>query len=295
MRISGPLLFLLLWAAAIQAQDPHLRQLARQLQAKDTGVRIQAARSLGRAGQAQGVLLLRQALAAEPSAAVRLELVRALRNIAFLRDPGYPEALLALQQASSDAGEADELVRLKATEALWEAGKKDLLDPVPFLRRNLGDRSPRLRLGAVEMLRKLGTPATIEALGQAALDPAQPETVRLKAIEALGAAAQVDLGPVGRQAQEENLDTARRFGSQPLVPANALAPRHPLQIRYLSALLRDPGASSTLALRAVKSVGQVKDRSAVPVLREVIANHPDEAVRLQATKVLSHVLARQYE
>jgi HEAT repeat protein len=294
MKAIYPFLLILFWGAA-QAQDPHLQQLARQLQAKDTGVRIQAARSLGRAAQAQGVLLLRQALATEPSAAVRLELVRALRNVAFLRDPGYPEALLALQQASSDAGEPDELVRLKATEALWEAGKKDLLDPVPFLRRNLGDQSPRLRLGAVEMLRKLGTPATIEALGQAALDPAQPETVRLKAIEALGAAAQVDPGPAGRQVQEENLDTARRLGSQPLVPAGVLASRHLLQIRYLGALLRDPGASSSLALRAVKSVGQVKDRSAVPLLREVIANHPDEAVRLQATKVLSHVLARQYE
>jgi HEAT repeat protein len=163
------------------------------------------------------------------------------------------------------------------------------------LRRNLGDQSLRLRLASVEMLRKLGTPSTIDALGQAALDQAQPETVRLKAIEALGAAAQVDPGPVGRQAQQENIDMARRFGAQPLAPASSVAQRHQLQIRYLSALLREPRASSSLALRAVKSVGQVKDRSAVPVLQEVIANHPNEAVRLQATKVLSHVLARQYE
>ncbi|MBI2505128.1 MAG: HEAT repeat domain-containing protein [Candidatus Latescibacteria bacterium] len=288
-------LLLLLWGAGAQAQDPHIQRLAQELQSREQGIRSQAARSLGQVGEAQSVLLLRQALPGERSAAVRLEMVRALRNIAFLRYPGYPEALRVLQEESSDGVEADELVRLRATEALWEAGKKDLLDPVPFLRRNLGDRSQRLRLAAVEMLRKLGTPSTIDALGQAALDQAQPETVRLKAIEALGAAAQVDLGPVGRQVQEDNIEMARRLGTQPLEPASSLAARHQLQIRYLSALLREPRASSTLALRAVKSIGQVKDRSAVPVLREVIANHRDEAVRLQATKVLSHVLARQYE
>ncbi|MSR82326.1 MAG: hypothetical protein EXS58_05295 [Candidatus Latescibacteria bacterium] len=127
------------------------------------------------------------------------------------------------------------------------------------------------------------------------MDQAQPETVRLKAIEALGATAQADLGPVGRQVQEENIAMAGRLRTQPLVPASTLETRHQLQIRYLSALLRDPRASSSLALRAVKSIGQVKDRSSVPVLHEVIANHQDEAVRLQATKVLSHVLARQYE
>lgn len=286
---------LLLWAVAAQAQDPHLQRLGQELQSREQGIRIQAARSLGLASEAQSVLLLRQALPGERSAAVRLEIVRALRNIAFLRYPGYPEALRVLQEESSDGIEADELVRLKATEALWEAGKKDLLDPVPFLRRNLGDRSQRLRLAAVEMLRKLDTPATIDALGQAAVDPAQPETVRLKAIEALGAAAQVDLGPVGRQVQQDNIAMARRLREEPLEPANTLDARHQLQIRYLSALLRDPRASSSLALRAVKSIGQVKDRSSVPILREVIANHPDAAVRLQATKVLSHVLARQYE
>lgn len=294
--MRGSYLFLLLlWAAAALAQDSHIQRLGQQLQSREQGVRIEAARSLGLASEAQSVLLLRRALPGERSAAVRLEIVRALRNIVFLRYPGYAEALQGLEQESSDAAEADELVRLKATEALWEAGKKDLLDPVPFLRRNLGDRSQRLRLAAVEMLKKLDTPATIDALGQAAMDPAQPETVRLKAIEAIGAAAQVDLGPVGRQVQQDNIEMARRLHSEPLEPASTLDTRHQLQIRYLSALLRDRRASSSLALRAVKSIGQVKDRSSVPILREVIANHPDEAVRLQATKVLSHVLARQYE
>lgn len=288
-------LLCLLWAAAAQAQDPHIQRLGQELKSREQGIRVQAARSLGLASEAQSVLLLRQALPGERSAAVRLEIVRALRNIVFLRYPGYPEALRVLQEETSDGAEADELVRLKATEALWEAGKKDLLDPVPVLRRNLGDRSQRLRLAAVEMLRKLDTPATIDALGQAAVDQAQPETVRLKAIEALGAAAQVDLGPVGRQIQQDNIEMARRLHSQPFETASSLEARHQLQIRYLSALLRDPRASSSLALRAVKSIGQVKDRSSVPILREVIANHPDEAVRLQATKVLSHVLARQYE
>lgn len=294
MRGLCPLL-LGAWVSLASAQDPHIQRLAQELHAKEPGIRVEAARALGRASEPQSVFLLRQALPGEASAAVRLEMVRALRDISFLRYPGYPEALRALEAQSSDAVEADEAVRLKATEALWEAGKKDLLDPVPFLRRNLGDRSPRLRLAAVSMLRKLGTPATIDALGQAALDPAQPETIRLKALEALGAAAQSDLGPVGRQVQQANIEQARRFAGEPLVATTSLAQLHQLQINYLGALLRQPRASSALALRAVKSVGQVKDRSAVPLLQEVIARHPDEAVRLQATKVLGHVLARQYE
>lgn len=289
------LLLFLLWGAGLQAQDPHIQRLATQLQSRDPGIRRQAARSLGEVGQAQGVQLLRAALVGEREAPVRLEMVRALRNISFLRYPGYQEALQALQERSSDQVEPDEHVRLRATEALWEAGKKDLLDPVPFLRRNLGDRSQRLRLAAVEMLRKLGTPPTVEVLGQAALDQGQSETIRLKAVEALGAVAQVDLGDAGRRAPEANIEAAGHLGAQPLSPPAVLAPRHQLQIGYLAALLRAPNTSSTLALRAVKSIGQVKDKSAVPVLREVMATHRDQAVRLQAERVLSHVLARQYE
>lgn len=294
MKVLYPLLALL-WCSSLQAQDPHIQRLAAQLQSRQVEIRRQAARSLGEVSQPQSVRLLRAALPGEREAAVRLEIVRALRNIAFLRYPGYAEALQALQEEASDQKEPDEHVRLRATEALWEAGKKDLLDPVPFLRRSLGDPSQRLRLGAVEMLRKLGTPPTIEALGQAALDQSQPETIRLKAIEALGAAAQVDLGPAGRQVQEANTGAEESLGMAPLVSAAALEQRHQLQIRYLAAVVRQPGTSSTLALRAVKSIGQVKDRSAVPILREIIATHRDQAVRTQATRVLSHVLARQYE
>jgi len=285
----------LLWGAGLWAQDPHIQRLADELRNSDAGIRAQAARSLGEVGQAQSARLLRAALAGERAIPVRLEMVRALRHIVFLRYPGYPEALQALQERADQQVEPDEHVRLRATEALWEAGKKDLLDPVPFLRRNLGDRSQRLRLAAVEMLRKLGTPPTVEALGQAALDQAQPETIRLKAIEALGAVAQVDLGPAGRQVQEANIEAAGHLGAQPLSSTAALEQRHQLQIRYLAAVLRGPGTSSALALRAVKSIGQVKDKSGVPVLREVMATHRDQAVRLQAEQVLSHVLARQYE
>ena len=81
--------------------------------------------------------------------------------------------------AADDANERDELVRLRATEALWEAGKKDLLDPVPLLERQFTDRSERLRLSAVRMLRKFGSPGAADALGRALLDKSLTETVRL--------------------------------------------------------------------------------------------------------------------
>ena len=75
----------------------------------------------------------------------------------------------------------------------------------------------------------------------------------------------------------------------------ALARRHQRQIGYLAAVARDGDSSPALVLRAVKSMGQVKDRSSVPILRELLETHPHVGIRKQATRVLSHVLARQYE
>ena len=277
------------------AQNPEIQRLAAELRSSNIAIRRQAAVGLGRVSQPQSVRLLRNVLPVEQSASIRLEIVRALRNISFLRYPGYREALEALGNAADNEIEPDAHVRLRATEALWEAGKKDLLDPVPFLERGLDDDSQRLRLTAVKMLRKLGTPETIPGLGRASLDKTQDETIRLKAIEALGAVSLSDVGPAGRRVAEANINAANRLGALPVVDPKALERRHELQIRYLAAVVGDLDNSTTLMLRAVKSMGQVKDKSSIPVLRKIIETHQNAAVRKQATRVLSHVLARQYE
>jgi HEAT repeat protein len=295
MKALSTALLLLVWAAALQAQDAHIQRLGDELRSPDMGVRRQAAIGLGRASQPQSVLLLRQALPTEEEESIRLEIVRALRNIAFLRFPGYRQALDALAQATVDTLERDELVRLRATEALWEAGKKDLLDPVPILERTLGDRSDRVRLASVDMLRKLGTIQALNPLGRTALDRTQSETIRLQAIEALGAVSLFDVGAAGRSVEQNNIKAAQRLGTTPLTSTKALERRHQLQVQYLAAVVREASTSPTLALKAVKSLGQVKDKSAIPVLREIMETHRNPAVRKQATRVLSHVLARQYE
>lgn len=288
------LLFLLL-PGALLAQDRHIARLAQELQSSDVAIRRQAAIALGRASYPQSVDLLRRALPNEAETSIRLEIVRALANIVFLRFPGFPEALRALGDAADSAIERNELVRLRATEALWEAAKKDLLDPVPFLERNLGDPSQRLRLSAVQMLRKLGTPATVPPLGQAALDKTQSETIRLKAIAALGAISLSDPGPAGREVARNNIRTTGLLGIPQLADPGLLERRHQLQIHFLGQVARDSENSPTLMLRAVKSMGQVKHKSSIPVLNELITTHPNSAIRKQATRVLSHVLARQYE
>ena len=112
--------------------------------------------------------LLQNALATESNVSIRLEIVRSLRHIVFQRFPGYPQALRAVGRAADDQFEKDQLVRLRASEALWEAAKKDLLNPVPFLDRNLQDPSQRLRLSAVQMLRKLGAGAVAQEAKPAA-------------------------------------------------------------------------------------------------------------------------------
>ena len=288
-------LALLLGTTLLHAQNPHIARLAQELQSSDMGVRRQAAISLGRASYEQSVRLLRQAMTTERNTSIRLEILRALRNIAFLRFPGYRQALAAIGEAADDDRENEELVRLRATEALWEAYKKDLLDPIPFLDRSLLDRSQRLRLASVQTLRRIGTPATIPVLGKAALDKSQSETIRLKAIDAIGAIALADIGPAGRDVAEANVRTARLLGVPSLVSPRALERHHQLQINYLSAIVKDPDNSSTLMLQAVKSIGRVKDKSAIPVLSDIIENYQNQAVRQQAGRALSHVMARQYE
>lgn len=286
---------LTLWTCRAAAQDPGIARLGEELRAPRMEVRRAAAEALGRASYPQGALLLGRALGQEKEMSIRLEIVRALRNIAFLCYPGYPEALQALARAADDSLESAELVRLRASEALWEAHKKGLLDPTAFLARNLGDVSPRLRLSAVEMLRKVGTPQCVDPLGRAALDASQPEAVRLAAIEALGAVSLADAGPAGRQVTRSNQRTTTLLGVPPLAPAAVLDERHRLQIRYLSAVVSAPQTPATLALQAVKSMGRVKDKSAIAALRQAAETHASPAVRQQAGRVLSHVLARQYE
>ena len=278
------------------AQDPGIGRLGQELSsAKDVSVRRQAARSLGRASTEQSVRVLGSALPAERSVEVRLEIVRALRTISFQRYPGYRSALIALGNAADDANERDELVRLRATEALWEAGKKDLLDPVPLLERQFTDRSERLRLSAVRMLRKFGSPGAADALGRALLDKSLSETVRLASIDALGAVSLSAPGVAGRGVIEANIAVTDHFGVSSLHSQRALELRHERQIAYLASLVGDPDSSDTLVLKAVKSMGRVKDHASIPSLRQLIETHPSTAVRVQATTVLSHVLARQFE
>ncbi len=289
-------LFLFLaFPALLLAQNPDIERLGQELTSPQVSIRRQAVIALGRASYPQSVHLLLNTLPNENNVSIRLEVIRSLRHIAFQRFPGYKQALQALGRAADDGFEKDQLVRLRASEALWEAAKKDLLDPVPFLNRNLLDQSQRLRLSAVQMLRKLGTPSTIDPLGRAALDKQQSETIRLKAIEAIGAVSLSDPGVVGRQIAANNRRTTQVLGQPPLIDQNSIERRHFRQIFYLSSIVRDTDNSPTLMLRAIKSMGLVKDKSAIAALQETINNHPSTTVRKQATRVLSHLLAGQYE
>ena len=278
------------------AQNPGIQRLARELtDSPEVGIRRRAAQGLGRTGTPQGVRLLSRALAGEANRSVRLEIVRALRTIAFQRNPGYRNALNAIGRAANDDFETDDMVRLRATQALWEAGRKDLLDPVPLLEAQMDDRSQRLRLAAVAMLRRHSDTAAADALGRIALNKGQSRTIRLSAVEALGAVPLSEGGGVGRSVAAANIAVTNLLNIPPVVSPAALDLRHERQISYLTGVALDPESSTTLVLRAVKSMGQVKDKSSIPTLRELILNHPHDGIRKQAIRVLSHVMARQYE
>jgi HEAT repeat protein len=282
-------------ASTLPAQVLPVQGLVEQLQSGSVAERREAAVALGRASFARSVAALTRALGNETNVGVRLELVRALRHVVFSRFPGYPEALQALGRACDAAREQDELVRLRASEALWEAAKRDLLDPVPFLSRNLADPSQRLRLSAVQMLRKLGTPATLDPLGRAAIDKSQHQTIRLKAIEALGAVSLSDHGAAGREIAAANRQAMAGLRLPEVTSPGIFEQRHRRQVAFLSIVVRDRDSADALVLRAVKSMGQVKDKSAIPALHELLQGDPSPTVRKQATGVLSHLLSSQYE
>ena len=118
MRLPATLLHILIAGPAL-GQDPQIQRLGDELvNSRDMGMRRKAAQSLGRASGPQAVRLLATARRVEPKVAVRLAILRALRAIAFLRYPGYREALSAIGEAANDDFEADELIRLRATQAL---------------------------------------------------------------------------------------------------------------------------------------------------------------------------------
>lgn len=295
IHLIGIVVVLLLLPGHAWGQYPRVQQLAEQLRNPEPGVRRQVAIALGRAGFAPSVALLDDAMDEEADVSVRLEIVRALRYIVFQRSAGYPAAMQALARACDHEHQPDELVRLRANEALWEAAKRNMLDPVAYLERSLADPSLRLRLSAVAMLRRHGTPEVIGPLGRAATDRSQHETIRLKAAEALGAVALSDPGPVGRDVARANIRTTSLVNVPPLHPPGLLEQRHRRQIFLLAAIVDDDSNSSALRLQAVRSMGRVKDKAAVPVLSRIVQSHADDAVRNRAALVLSHLLARQYE
>ena len=121
-----------------------------------------------------------------------------------------------------------------------------------MLDRQLSDRSPRLQLAAVKMLRKHGKPPVIDVLGRAAQDKTLGRSVRLKAIEALGAVALSEGGVVGREIAAANMASTKLLGIQPVMSSASVDNRHGRQIQLLAAVVEDPDNGLPLVLRAIK-------------------------------------------
>ena len=79
------------------------------------------------------------------------------------------------------------------------------------------------------------------------------------------------------------------------LPPASVDNRHERQIRFLTAVVTDPDNSLALVLQAIKSIGREKDKSAIPVLQQIVLTHTHDGIRKRAAGVLSHVMARQYE
>ena len=126
------------------------------------------------------------------------------------------------------------------------------------------------------MLRKIGTPQTIDPLGRAALDKEQNSKVRLEAIKAIGAVSLSDPGVVGRTIAANNRRTTMLLGQPPLINSGSTQKRHERQIGYLAAVVGDAENSSTLMLQAIKS-RTVKDQSAIAALKTIIEHIPTRA------------------
>jgi HEAT repeat protein len=222
--------------------------------------------------------------------------------------------IFALQTMLADKSSE---IRIKAAEGLGRVGGRQ---SVLILRRGLTDKTVEVRVAVVEALGFVGGRLALTVLSEALKDRA-PE-VRIRAVEALRQAGTVSAIPIiqkafGDKEASVRLRAAlmlRKIGHRDGVPVlgrAVLADRdesvRAACARYLGSVgVKDPRSVGLLAkvltedkspavrMRAVEALGFLQLPQAIPVLQTALADR-DAGVRIRATEVMGHVLAKDFE
>ena len=230
---------------AQEAPGPGIFALQTMLLDKSPEIRIKAAEGLGRVGGRRSVLILRKGLS-DKTVEVRVAVVEAL---------GFVGGRLALTVLSEALKDRDPEVRIRAVEALRDAGT---VSAIPIIQKAFGDKQASVRLRAALMLRKIGHRSGVPVLGRALLAD-RDEAVRAACAEYMG----------------------------------TLGVKDPRSVGILSKVLADD-KSPTVRIRAVEALGFVQMPQAIPALETALMDR-DAGVRIRATEVMGHVLARDFE
>jgi HEAT repeat protein len=234
-----------------------------------------------------------------------LNLSRWTSRVPFAPEVATPDRT-ALPLRSPDPGMSDASVTARPAEAMLEADQASL-DWLERIVLNEADAGSRLI--AIEQLRMIASPASVELLGRMLSDP--EAVVREQALLALGEKGFTAIPALG-QAMISDPDAALRSQSIDLL-ARIDGPASTAMLRYASMhdplqSLRDHAGAMLLgrpALQAVEQVAQDKDREfyddqfqaawsmpedeAVEVLGEIYADATAEDIRRQALIELAHL------
>ena len=242
--------------AGVPAPPPPMSaDVVRLLGDEEGRIRRRAALAVGRIGLPDGIAPLLQVLG-DPDAEVRQMAAFGLGLIgdARARDP--------LVQA---LGDSSPLVQASAAEALGLIGDPAAAAPIGAMITRIVRSGALAQLPSDETIADRAMPAAAARLGLSAL-------VRLKAFDALAAAV---------------LDAARLPTLRWWPVAYALQRlEDPRGLAALMALAREPHPYTRAF--AVKGLGALKDRTAVPVLVPLVSG-PDRAVAIEAIRALGRI------
>lgn len=243
--------------------------------ARDNDVRGEAAEALGRQepDTATARLLFDVALNDEDRG-VRQQATEALARV----EPGLAVELLARLTRESD----DDRVQRQAAESLADVGTPAAVAVLEEL-VTMG-RSGEVRTEALDQLTRLRRPASAETLLTMAMADDDPE-LRREAVELLGTLPPEEAVPLLRRIVFESGDgTAERQAAETLGDVGTDA-----AFQVLTEVLRR-NPSEDASFQAVEAVAEnFSSEQALPLLREVLDNHPSRKVRLEALDRLADV------
>ena len=240
--------------------------LVEQLRGEDADVRLAAIVALGRLGDRRATAALSTALDGP-----RAGIVAAAAALAQIGDPSAFEPLLPLL-AHDDAA-----VRQAAIGALNSLGHPEMAARVAGL---LSSPDPHVRESAVRIAGYFGYRACVDSLIDRSSD--QDERVRRAAVEHLPFLEDPRTIRHLAAALDDPSPRVRSAAAQALSHLPAAAARGPL----LSAT-RD--ADAWVRYYAVRSLGEVREPSAVPRLSELAASDPAMHVRIAALETIGAI------